>query len=87
MENVNEKIDDGFSMESIATDALDELKPNKLMRGEVVTVDSEFVYVNVGTKSDGRVRIQEFTEPPAVVRTTRYSPACEGCTLSSPKVE
>jgi len=66
MENVNEKIDDSFSMESIATNALDELKPNKLMRGEVVTIDSEFVYVNVGTKSDGRVRIQEFAEPPAV---------------------
>ncbi len=66
MENVNEKIDDGFSMESIASNALDELKPNKLMKGEVVTIDSEFVYVNVGTKSDGRVRIQEFSEPPAV---------------------
>ncbi len=66
MENVNEKIDDGFSMESIANNALDALQPNKLMQGEVVTIDSEFVYVNVGTKSDGRVRIQEFAAPPAV---------------------
>ncbi|MCU0844023.1 MAG: S1 RNA-binding domain-containing protein [Spirochaetes bacterium] len=66
MENVNEKIDDGFTMESIANSAMDELQPNKLMQGEVVTIDSEFVYVNVGTKSDGRVRIQEFAEPPAV---------------------
>ncbi len=66
MENANEKIEDGFSMESIADNALDTLQPNKLMQGEVVTIDSEFVYVNVGTKSDGRVRIQEFAEPPAV---------------------
>ncbi len=70
MENVNEKIDDGFSMESIANNALDALQPNKLMQGEVVTIDSEFVYVNVGTKSDGRVRIQEFAAPPAVGDTS-----------------
>ncbi len=66
MENMNEKIEDSFSMENIAKNAVDVIRPNKILKGEVVTIDNDFVYVNVGTKSDGRISLDEFAEKPGV---------------------
>ncbi len=64
--------DDNFDvidMESVADSALDDLEAGMIVKGEVVTVDSGFVYVNVGTKSDGRVAIEEFDTTPKVGET------------------
>ncbi len=64
--------DDNFEvidMESVADSALDDLEAGMIVKGEVVTVDSGFVYINVGTKSDGRVAIEEFDIIPAVGET------------------
>ncbi len=57
---------DAIDMESVADSALDELEAGMIVKGEVVTVDSGFAYVNVGTKSDGRVALDEFDTTPKV---------------------
>lgn len=60
--------DDNFEaidMESVADSAFDEMQPGMIVKGEVVTVDSGFAYVNVGMKSDGRVPLDEFSEVPS----------------------
>ena len=46
---------DAIDMQSVADSALDDLEAGVIVQGEVVTVDSGFAYVNIGTKSDGRV--------------------------------
>ncbi len=66
MEDLNEKHDENFSMEHVARSAVEVIKPNSILRGEIVTVDNEFAYVNVGTKSDGRVNLSEFREKPRI---------------------
>ncbi len=57
---------DAIDMESVADSALEELEAGMIVKGEVVTVDSGFAYINVGTKSDGRVSLDEFDTPPKV---------------------
>ncbi|PKL38059.1 MAG: hypothetical protein CVV44_12900 [Spirochaetae bacterium HGW-Spirochaetae-1] len=61
-EEFNESID----MEQIADSALDEIKPGQIIHGEIVTIDNDYAYVNVGTKSDGRISLEEFDVPPSV---------------------
>ncbi len=46
--------------------ALDKIEEGGLIEGEVIQVDSEFVYLDVGLKSDGKVPVEEFKEVPAV---------------------
>lgn len=57
---------DAIDMESVADSALDELQPGMIVKGEIVTVDAGYAYVNVGTKSDGRVSLEEFETAPKV---------------------
>ncbi|MCL1833826.1 MAG: S1 RNA-binding domain-containing protein [Leptospirales bacterium] len=57
---------EAIDMESVADSALDDLEAGMIVKGGVVTVDSAFVYVNVGAKSDGRVPIEEFETIPKV---------------------
>ncbi|MCL2155526.1 MAG: S1 RNA-binding domain-containing protein [Leptospirales bacterium] len=57
---------EAIDMESVADSALDDLEAGMIVQGGVVTIDSAFVYVNVGTKSDGRVPIEEFEEIPQI---------------------
>lgn len=57
---------DAIDMESVADSALEELEAGMIVKGEVVTVDSGFAYVNVGSKSDGRVALDEFETAPKV---------------------
>ena len=57
---------DAIDMESVADSALDELQPGMIVKGEIVTVDAGYAYVNVGTKSDGRVLLEEFETAPKV---------------------
>ena len=60
------KFDEEISMEHVANSAVDVTAPNRILKGEVVTVDNEFAYVNVGSKSEGRVSLEEFAEKPEV---------------------
>ena len=55
---------EAIDMQSVADSALDDLEVGMIVKGGVVTVDSAFVYVNVGAKSDGRVPIEEFEQIP-----------------------
>jgi len=57
---------DAIDMQSVADSALDDLEAGMIVKGEVVTVDSGFAYVNVGKKSDGRVALEEFENIPKV---------------------
>lgn len=61
--------DEGFEaidMETVADTVLEEIEAGMIVKGEVVTVDSEFAYVNIGTKSDGRIALEEFDIAPEV---------------------
>lgn len=60
------KFDEEISMEHVANSAVDVTAPNRILKGEIVTVDNEFAYVNVGSKSEGRVSLEEFAEKPEV---------------------
>ncbi|HOP62867.1 MAG TPA: S1 RNA-binding domain-containing protein [Spirochaetota bacterium] len=57
---------EAIDMESVADSALEELQTGMIVKGEIVTVDSGYAYVNVGTKSDGRVALEEFETAPQV---------------------
>jgi len=46
--------------------ALDQLEEGGLIRGEVIQVDSEYVYLDLGLKSDGKIPIAEFEKIPAI---------------------
>ncbi len=66
MSDARERTDERISMENIAKNALESIQPRKILKGEIVTIDNDFVYVNVGTKSDGRVSLEEFKTRPSV---------------------
>ncbi len=65
MMNYTDREDD-INMEQVVNSTLDVVQPNKIIQGEIVTVDKDFAYVNVGTKSEGRVSKDEFEKAPAV---------------------
>jgi len=46
--------------------SLDEIEDGQLVTGTVVQVNNEYVFVDVGYKSEGRVAIDEFSTSPAV---------------------
>ncbi len=66
MEDFSENHEDEMNMEHVINSAHEVIKPNKIIQGEIVTIDDEFVYVNVGTKSEGRVSLEEFETDPKV---------------------
>ena len=66
MEGVTQEQGESIDMEHVADSAVDEIKPGMILKGEIVTVDTDFAYVNVGTKSDGRIPLNEFDENPEI---------------------
>lgn len=65
-EQLNEEFNESIDMEQAADSAFDEIKPGVIVQGEVVTTDKEYVYVNVGSKYEGRVPKEDFDELPQV---------------------
>ncbi len=63
---ISEKFEDNIDMQQVADFAIDILEPNKIFEGEIVTVDDDYAYVNVGIKTDGRVKLEEFKEKPQI---------------------
>ena len=55
-----------IDMAQVLDDTMGNLVPGKVITGEVVTVDSNYVYVNVGAKSDGCVSVSEFDDIPSL---------------------
>ena len=45
MENVSDKFDDSISMENVVNSVLDVIQPNRVIQGEIVTIDADFAYV------------------------------------------
>ncbi|MCP4133939.1 MAG: S1 RNA-binding domain-containing protein [bacterium] len=66
MENITEEHGDAIDMEHVADSAMDNIQPGMIVQGEIVTIDTEYAYVNVGTKSDGRIPVDEFETKPEV---------------------
>lgn len=65
METID-KNEENIDMNQIMDLPIDTVEINKLVKGEIVTIDDEFAYVNVGIKTDGRVNLDEFNEPPSI---------------------
>jgi len=49
--------------------SLDEIEEGQVVSGVVVQINTEYVFVDVGYKSEGRIPITEFTEIPSVGET------------------
>jgi small subunit ribosomal protein S1 len=62
----SEKFEENVDMEQIVGISIDIFEPNKLLKGEIVTIDNDFAYVNVGVKTDGRVKLDEFSTAPRI---------------------
>ncbi len=55
-----------IDMETVADTALDTFTQGMIVKGTVVTLDSDYAYVSVGAKSDGQISLQDFDELPSV---------------------
>jgi small subunit ribosomal protein S1 len=66
MESFTPEMNENIDMEHVADSTVDEILPGMIIQGEIVTIDSEYAYVNVGTKTDGRIPINEFEEKPEI---------------------
>jgi small subunit ribosomal protein S1 len=49
--------------------SLAQVAEGQMVPGQIVQADSEFVYVDVGLKSEGKIPIEEFEETPAIGET------------------
>lgn len=49
--------------------SLDEIEEGQVVSGQVVQINNEYVFVDVGYKSEGRIPINEFSEVPEVGET------------------
>lgn len=66
MENLTPEINENIDMEHVADSTMEDIQPGVIVQGEIVTIDSEYAYVNVGTKTDGRIPIHEFDAKPEI---------------------
>ncbi len=66
MENFTPEPNENIDMEHVADSTAEDIQPGMIIQGEIVTIDSDYVYVNVGSKTDGRIPLQEFDEKPVI---------------------
>ena len=66
MENFTPEMNENIDMEHVADSTVEEIQPGMIVQGEIVTIDSEYAYVNVGMKTDGRIPIHEFEVKPEI---------------------
>ena len=55
-----------INMENVAESIIEQIRPGNIVKSEIVTIDRDYVYVNVGLKSDGRVSLEEFEQQPKI---------------------
>ena len=63
MEDLNEteeNIEDGDNFMELYEKSLKSIHEGKVIKGEIVQIDKEFVLVDIGYKSEGQIRISEF---------------------------
>jgi len=58
-----ENIQDHRHFMELYEDSLKSIGEGKVVKGEIVQIDKEFVLVDIGYKSEGQIRIAEFTDP------------------------
>ena len=64
-EDINETgedIQDGDSFMELYEESLKTIQEGKIVRGEIVQIDKEFALIDIGYKSEGQIRIAEFTD-------------------------
>lgn len=66
MDYINEEFGESIDMEHVADLVVEKIVPGRIIKGEIVTIDDSYAYVNVGTKSDGRISLDEFDCTPEV---------------------
>ncbi|HEY1405779.1 MAG TPA: 30S ribosomal protein S1 [Spirochaetota bacterium] len=62
-EKMTEQFDDSMTMESLL-ESSPEIESGQLFKGEVVSIDEKYVYVNIGRKNEGCVPVHEFDTLP-----------------------
>jgi small subunit ribosomal protein S1 len=60
--SVDEEAQDGLSFKELYEQSLEGIQEGKVIRGEIVGLDSEYVLVDIGYKSEGQIRIGEFLD-------------------------
>ncbi|MCP4666732.1 MAG: 30S ribosomal protein S1, partial [Deltaproteobacteria bacterium] len=58
-----EDVQDGDNFVELFEESLKSIQEGEVVRGEIVQVDKEYVLVDIGYKSEGQIRIQEFIDP------------------------
>ena len=58
--------------------SLDEIEDGQLVTGTVVQVNNEYVFVDVGYKSEGRIALDEFATSPCRRRRSQGSDSQQG---------
>ena len=61
-----ERSDSQLYMNHVSSLSNDSIQTKTIYNGEIVTVDNDFAYVSIGTKTDGRVSLEEFEIAPKV---------------------
>ncbi|HQG43847.1 MAG TPA: S1 RNA-binding domain-containing protein, partial [Spirochaetota bacterium] len=61
-----ERSDSQLYMDHVSSLSNDSIQTKAIYNGEIVTVDNDFAYVSIGTKTDGRVSLEEFEIAPKV---------------------
>jgi small subunit ribosomal protein S1 len=60
-DDVQEQEEDSFS--KLYEDSLKPIQEGEVIRGEIVQIDKEYILVDIGYKSEGQIRINEFIDP------------------------
>ena len=62
LNETGENIQGGDSFKELYEESLKTFQEGKVIRGEIVQIDKEFVLVDIGYKSEGQIRIAEFID-------------------------
>jgi len=60
-DDVQEQEEDSFS--KLYEDSLKPIQEGEVIKGEIVQIDKEYILVDIGYKSEGQIRINEFIDP------------------------
>ena len=60
-DDVQELEEDNFS--KLYEDSLKPIQEGEVIKGEIVQIDKEYILVDIGYKSEGQIRINEFIDP------------------------
>jgi small subunit ribosomal protein S1 len=62
-DKLQENVPDHHDFMELFEENLKSIREGKVVKGEIVQIDKEFVLVDIGYKSEGQIRIAEFTNP------------------------